>query len=67
GIPVKLETSRHTYPPDTWLEIQGTMLAETLLVPGGVDSKTAMQKRSVVLAAKSIKSIPIPADPYGYK
>lgn len=67
GIPVKLETSRQTYPPDTWLEIQGTMIAETLTVPGGVDSKTAMKKRSVVLAAKSIKSIPVPADPYGYK
>jgi putative membrane protein len=34
GIPVKLATSRHTYPPDTWLEIEGTMIAETLPVQG---------------------------------
>jgi putative membrane protein len=67
GIPVKLETSRHTYPPDTWLEIEGAMIAETLPVKERVDSKTTMERRSVVLAAKSIKSIPIPADPYGYK
>ncbi|NJK54792.1 MAG: TIGR03943 family protein [Pleurocapsa sp. SU_5_0] len=66
GIPVKLETSRNTYPPDTWLQIQGAMIAETLPIKEQV-SKTTMERRSVVLAAKSIKSIPIPADPYGYK
>jgi putative membrane protein len=67
GIPVKLETNRNTYPPDTWLEIEGAMIAETLPVKEGVDSKTTIKKRSVVLAAKSIKTIPVPADPYGYK
>jgi uncharacterized repeat protein (TIGR03943 family) len=67
GIPVKLETSRNTYPPDTWLEIEGAMIAETLPVKERIDSKTTIKKRSVVLAAKSIKTIPIPADPYGYK
>lgn len=67
GIPVKLETSRNTYPPDTWLEIQGAMIAETLPIRERIDSKTSMERRSVVLAAKSLKSIPIPADPYGYK
>jgi uncharacterized repeat protein (TIGR03943 family) len=66
GIPVQLETSRNTYPPDTWLAIEGAMIAETLPVKEGV-SKTTMEKRSVVLAAKSIKPIPIPADPYSYK
>jgi uncharacterized repeat protein (TIGR03943 family) len=67
GIPVKLETSRQTYPPDTWLEIQGKMIGETLSVKEQVSSKTKIDKRSVVLAAQSIKSIPTPADPYGYQ
>jgi putative membrane protein len=67
GIPVKLETSRKTYPPDTWLEIQGEMSAETLPVKERVDSKILMDKRSVVLVAKSIESIPTPTDPYSYQ
>lgn len=67
GIPVKLETSRKTYPPDTWLEIQGEMNAETLPVKERVDAKTTIKKRSVVLAAKSIESIPTPRDPYSYQ
>jgi putative membrane protein len=67
GIPVKLDNSRQTYPPDTWLEIRGEMIAETLSVKEQANSKTKIDKRSVVLAAKSIKSIPTPADPYSYQ
>jgi putative membrane protein len=43
------------------------MIAETLSVKEQANSKTKIDKRSVVLAAKSIKSIPTPADPYSYQ
>ena len=67
GIPVKLETSRNTYPPDTWLKIQGEMITETLPTKERADSHSIMGKRSLVLAAKSIESIPTPSDPYSYQ
>lgn len=67
GIPVKLETNRNTYPADTWLKIQGEMITETLPSKDQADSKTITEKRSLVLAAKSIESIPTPVDPYSYK
>ncbi len=67
GIPVKLETSSSNYPADTWLEIQGEMITATLPSKDKLDSKAVTEKRSLVLAAKSIKSIPTPADPYSYK
>ncbi len=66
GIPVKLETNRRDYSPDTWLEIQGEMIAETIPSKDRIDSNITEQ-RSLVLAAKAIKSIPTPADPYSYK
>ncbi|GAB4240631.1 MAG: TIGR03943 family protein [Stanieria sp.] len=61
GIPVKLEGNRTAYPPDSWLTVTGTMVTENL---ASSDSKTT--KRQLVLAAKTIKSIPTPADPYDY-
>ncbi|MDJ0591411.1 MAG: TIGR03943 family protein [Pleurocapsa sp. MO_226.B13] len=67
GIPIKLETSRSNYPPDTWWEIEGKMIAETLPTRKRLDSDRVGKQRSVVLAADSIKSIPTPADPYSYK
>ena len=67
GIPIKLETSRDNYPPDTWWEIEGQMIAETLPTRERIDSDRVGKQRSVVLAADSIKSIPTPADPYSYK
>lgn len=61
GIPVKLEGNRTAYPPDSWLTVTGTMVTENL---ASADSKTS--KRQLVLAAKTIQSIPTPADPYDY-
>jgi putative membrane protein len=66
GIPVKLNTSRQSYPPDTWLEIQGEMTTETLNVDGNTLSQTNSGKRQLILVAKDIKEIDIPADPYDY-
>lgn len=66
GIPVQLATNRSDYPPDTWLEIQGEMIAATISSKDRLDSNVT-EKRSVVLAAKSITTIPTPADPYSYK
>jgi uncharacterized repeat protein (TIGR03943 family) len=61
GIAIKLEGNRNAYPPDSWLTIQGTMLTESLPVADGTETK-----RQLVLAAKTIESIPTPADPYDY-
>jgi putative membrane protein len=62
GLPVKLSTSRSLYPVDTWLEIEGEMSTETLpMEVGKTDTR-----RQLAIAAKSITSIPTPADPYGY-
>ena len=58
GIPVKLEVNRNTYPPDTWLEITGTM--ETANLP----SKDYQNQRKLVLVPSEIKEIPTPKDPY---
>jgi len=67
GIPLKLETSRSNYPVDSWLTVQGVMSAETLTVKDRVDSNIVSEKRSVVLNARSIKTIPTPSDPYSYR
>lgn len=61
GIPVKLETSRDAYPPDTWLKIEGETIVETLAA-----SSEQTDKRQLVIKAKSIEKIPTPRDPYGY-
>ena len=60
ALPVKLETTRDNYPPDTWLEIEGETIVETLSSQDNID------KRQLVIAAKSIQKIPTPRDPYGY-
>ena len=67
GIPVLLETSRSNYPVDSWLTVQGVMSAETIPVKDRVDDRVVTEKRSVVLNARSIKTIPTPSDPYSYR
>lgn len=67
GLPLKLETSRSDYPVDSWLTVQGVMSAETIPVKDRVDSDIVTKKRSVVLNARSIKTIPTPSDPYSYR
>ena len=55
GLPVKLNQSRDTYKPDSWLEVEGQMMTETLA-----------GKRQLTIAAKSLKPIPEPKNPYDY-
>lgn len=56
GLPVKLpKGDRSAYPPDTWLQVKGDMVTETL-----------NNKRQLVIQAKSLQEIPAPATPYDY-
>jgi uncharacterized repeat protein (TIGR03943 family) len=55
SLPVKLTGSREAYKPDTWLEIEGQMITETLV-----------GRRQLTLAATSLKPIPEPKNPYDY-
>ncbi|WP_041237870.1 TIGR03943 family putative permease subunit [Gloeothece citriformis] len=66
GLPVKLETNRNQYPPDTWLQVEGEMMTETLRVNSQTLQATDTEKRQLVIKAKTIKKIPTPSDPYGY-
>ncbi len=66
GLPVKLERDRSSYPPDTWLEVSGEMMTETLAIDTQTMQETPTQKRQLVLSAESITTIPTPDDPYGY-
>ena len=49
GLPVKLQSNHEQYPPDTWLEVEGQMMTET--VAG---------KRQLTIAANSLKKFPNP-------
>jgi uncharacterized repeat protein (TIGR03943 family) len=55
GLPVKLQANQERYAPDTWLEIEGQMLTESL-----------SGKRQLTIAASSLKKIPQPKNPYDY-
>ncbi len=66
GFPVKVERDRSNYPPDTWLQIEGEMMTETLAIDTQTMQQTPTQKRQLVLSANSITTIPTPDDPYGY-
>ena len=55
GLPVKLSGSRNAYAPDSWQEVQGEVITETL------DGR-----RQLVIKATNLKSIPKPANPYDY-
>ena len=67
GIPVKVDTSRSNYPVDSWLTIEGIAIAETLPVKDRIETNRITEKRSVVIEAKAIETIPTPADPYSYR
>ncbi len=73
GLPVKMDQSNSVYPADTWLEIEGEMITETLpmahqtvTIEIQAAEKNSTPKRQLVILAKSIKLIPTPTDPYGY-
>ncbi|WP_066379997.1 MULTISPECIES: TIGR03943 family putative permease subunit [unclassified Anabaena] len=55
GLPVKLSNNQERYSPDTWLEIEGQMITETI-----------NGKRQLTIAAKSLTKIPQPQNPYSY-
>ena len=55
GLPVKLSGSRSTYSPDTWLEIEGAMVTETL-----------DERRQLVIEPTVLKPISEPKNPYEY-
>jgi uncharacterized repeat protein (TIGR03943 family) len=65
GIPVKLKQSRTVYPTDTWLQIEGEMMSDTLAINHNTLEATEKQ-RQLVLVAKKIEQIPTPKDPYDY-
>ncbi len=66
GIPVKINNdTRNNYPPDTWLEIEGNMITETLNKFNN-NTSSNIEKRQLVLEAKSLQKIPTPIDPYEY-
>ncbi len=64
GLPVKLKAqeSRSTYPPDTWIEVEGEMISETL--PDYM--KESANKRQLVIDSRTITQIETPSDPYHY-
>lgn len=56
SLPVKLTAkTREAYKPDTWLEVEGKMMTETL-----------SNKRRLVINAASLKPIAEPKNPYDY-
>jgi len=67
GIPVKLDTNRSNYPVDSWLTVEGSAIAETLPVKDRIETNKITEKRSVVIEARAIKTIPTPPDPYSYR
>jgi uncharacterized repeat protein (TIGR03943 family) len=69
GIPVKINgETRDSYPPDTWLEIEGQMITETLTITDlNIETTVASRdQRKLVLEAQSLTKIPIPSNPYEY-
>lgn len=57
SLPVKLPNgkTRDAYKPDTWLEVKGQMITETL-----------SGKRQLAIAATALNPIPEPKNPYDY-
>ncbi|ELS04851.1 TIGR03943 family protein [Xenococcus sp. PCC 7305] len=64
GIPVQLDAIQERYPPDTWLEVTGKMKTATVAIRDRTDQ--IRERRQLVVAATSIKTIPTPPDPYAY-
>lgn len=67
GIPVKLDASSRNYPVDSWLTVAGVAIAETIPVKDRIETNKITEKRSVVIEAKAIETIPTPSDPYSYR
>ncbi|MBE9126449.1 MULTISPECIES: TIGR03943 family putative permease subunit [unclassified Coleofasciculus] len=55
SLPVKLQEKREAYQPDTWIEVKGQMMTETL-----------KGKRQLVIEANDVKEILEPENPYSY-
>lgn len=55
SLPVQLAQPRSAYKPDTWLEVEGKMITASL-----------NGKRQLTIAAKSLKPIAEPKNPYDY-
>ncbi len=55
GLPVKLDQPREAYPEDSWLEVKGQMITETL-----------NGDRQLTIEASAVKEIPKPDNPYEY-
>jgi len=55
SLPVKLSQGRDRYKADSWFEVQGEMITETLA-----------GKRQLAIAAKALTPIPEPKNPYDY-
>ncbi|WP_016949065.1 TIGR03943 family protein [Anabaena sp. PCC 7108] len=55
GLPVKVPDNNQQYPADTWLEVEGQMITETVA-----------NKRQLTIKANSLKKIPQPKNPYSY-
>ncbi|MBD2103437.1 TIGR03943 family protein [Leptolyngbya sp. FACHB-261] len=55
GLPVKLAGDRSQYPKDSWFEVTGNMVTESL-----------NQQRQLVIQASAFTPIPEPANPYMY-
>ena len=53
SLPVKFVGDRKTYPQDSWLQVQGKMMTETL-----------KGKRQLVIVATELKPISAPKNPY---
>ena len=66
GIPVKLPQPRFNYPPDSWLEVEGEMITETLPHFAANTAEIQTNNRQLVLKARSLKPVPTPKNPYGY-
>jgi uncharacterized repeat protein (TIGR03943 family) len=66
GIPVKLASSRANYPPDTWLEIGGTMMTKVLPALDATQENGTREVRHLVVSADEVTVIPTPKNPYGY-
>ncbi|MEC4806721.1 MAG: TIGR03943 family protein [Jaaginema sp. PMC 1079.18] len=55
GLPVKLSAAEADVENDTWLQIEGEMMTETI-----------NGKRQLAIAATNVEKIPTPADPYKF-
>lgn len=65
ALPVQLPGSRHEYPPDTWVDLEGEMSVTTLPVWNGDRSEEA-ERRQVAIVAHSLEKISTPRDPYEF-